>query len=275
MCLQQFFDSFITISPIFFFGALAQKEYRSIRGVLFRRKEPTEMSLYAISDLHLSINDGTDKSMEVFGKKWIGYVERLRKNWCAVVTNEDTVVIPGDISWATTLEEAELDFRFLESLPGKKILGKGNHDYWWSTASKHETFLKKHGFQSISFLHNNAMNVGAYTVAGTRGWFQEDDKEHGDIEKLIRREAIRLELSLTSAKAIACDTEILVFLHFPPIWKDQVCRPIIDLLSKNGIQKCYFGHIHSMYSLPSQFEFEGITFSMISADYLDFLPKRL
>jgi predicted phosphohydrolase len=233
------------------------------------------MALYAISDLHLSTDDTTNKSMEIFGKKWLGYTKRLQKNWNAVVSGEDTVVIPGDVSWATTLEEAECDFRFLDSLPGKKILGKGNHDYWWSTASKHDAFLKAHGFESISFLYNNAIRVGNVTVAGTRGWFQEDDKEHGDAEKLIRREAIRLGLSLDAAKAVSDGTEILVFLHFPPVWKDQFCRPIIDLLKQNGIRKCYFGHIHGMYSLPSQFEFEGITFSMISADYLDFLPKRL
>ena len=235
------------------------------------------MALYAISDLHLSTDDTTNKSMEIFGKKWLNYTERLRKNWIAVVSSDDTVVIPGDISWATTLEEAALDFSFLESLPGKKILGKGNHDFWWSTASKHEAFLKKNGFQSISFLHNNAISVEGYTIAGTRGWFQEDDKEHGDVEKLIRREAIRLGISLDSAEALSkeTNTEILIFLHFPPIWKDQICRPIIDLLKQHGIRRCFFGHIHGMYSLPSQFEFEGITFTMISADYLDFLPKRV
>lgn len=233
------------------------------------------MALYAISDLHLSTDDSTNKSMEVFGKKWLGYTERLKQNWNAVVSPEDTVVIPGDVSWATTLSEAERDFDFLDSLPGKKILGKGNHDYWWATASKHEAFLQKNGFHSISFLHNNAIRVGDLTVAGTRGWFQEDDREHGDAEKLVRREAIRLSLSLDFAKTIAEDTEILVFLHFPPVWREQVCRPIVDLLLQYGIRKCYFGHIHGMYSLPSQFEFEGITFSMISADYLDFLPKRL
>lgn len=233
------------------------------------------MALYAISDLHLSTDDTTNKSMEIFGKKWLGYTSRLQKQWSAVVSAEDTVVIPGDISWATTLAEAECDFRFLDSLPGKKILGKGNHDYWWATAAKHDAFLKAHGFESISFLYNNAIRVGDVTVAGTRGWFQEDDKEHGDTEKLIRRESIRLGLSLDSARKLCCGTEILVFLHFPPVWKDQVCRPILDLLKQYGIRKCFFGHIHGMYSLPSQFEFEGITFSMISADYLDFLPKRL
>ncbi len=233
------------------------------------------MALYAISDLHLSTDASTDKSMEIFGKKWLGYTERLQKNWSAVVSSEDTVVIPGDVSWATTLQEAECDFRFLNSLPGKKILGKGNHDYWWSTAAKHRTFLETNGFHSISFLYNNAIRVGNFTVAGTRGWFQEDDREHGDVEKLIRREAIRLELSLDFARAISDGTEILVFLHFPPVWKGQVCRPIVDLLLQNDIRKCYFGHIHGMYSLPSQFEFEGITFCMISADYLDFLPKRI
>lgn len=235
------------------------------------------MALYAISDLHLSTNDGTNKSMEIFGKKWIDYTERLRKQWIAVVSPDDTVVIPGDVSWATTLSEAISDFRFLEDLPGKKILGKGNHDYWWATASKHAAFLQANGFQTISFLHNNAYTVEGYTIAGTRGWFQEDDKEHGDVEKLIHREAIRLELSLSDAqkKAEESGTEILVFLHFPPVWKDQICQPIIDLLHRYRISKCYFGHIHGLYSLPSQFTLDGITFTMISADYLDFLPKRL
>ena len=233
------------------------------------------MALYAISDLHLSTADQTDKSMEVFGRRWTDYTHRLKRNWEALVTPEDTVVIPGDISWATTLEEALSDFLYLEALPGKKLLGKGNHDFWWATAAKHDAFFEKHGIKSIGFLHNNAYLVDGVTIAGTRGWFQEDDKDHGDIEKLIRREAIRLELSLKEAQKISDGTEILVFLHFPPVWKDQVCRPIVDLLHAFGIGKCYFGHIHGMYAVPAKTVLEEIEFHMISADYLDFIPKRL
>ena len=232
------------------------------------------MAIFAISDLHLSTADETNKSMEVFGRRWADYTERLRRAWTAVVSDSDTVVIPGDVSWATSLGEALSDLRFLEALPGKKILGKGNHDFWWATASKLSAFTEANHLSTISFLHNNAILVGDCAIAGTRGWFSEDDTVHGDAEKLIRREAMRLQLSLQSAKALS-PARTLAFLHFPPIWNGQICRPILDVLHAHGITECFYGHIHGVYSIPASFDYEGIRMTIIAADYLEFLPKRI
>ncbi len=232
------------------------------------------MAVFAISDLHLSTADETNKSMEVFGRRWSDYTERLRRAWTAVVSDGDTVVIPGDISWATSLSEALSDLRFLEALPGKKILGKGNHDFWWATAAKLSAFTEANQLKSISFLHNNALAVGNFAIAGTRGWFSEEDTAHGDAEKLIRREAMRLDLSLRGADALSLP-RTLVFLHFPPVWNGQICRPIIDILHAHNVTECYYGHIHGVYSIPASFDFEGIRMTIIAADYLEFLPKRI
>lgn len=238
-----------------------------------------DLALFAISDLHLSTAADTDKSMEVFGKKWTGYTERLEKNWRAVVSDGDTVVIPGDVSWSISLPGTQSDFSFLHALPGKKILGKGNHDFWWSTETKMNAYLSSLGFDDIRFLHNNAFLCDGRIVCGTRGWFSEDDEgAHGDFEKLVNREATRLQLSLDAAKAIAEQNpgaDLLAFFHFPPVWGDQVCRPMIDLLHEYGVTECCFGHIHGIYTVPSTTVFEGITLRFISADYLDFLPRLL
>ena len=237
------------------------------------------MALFAISDLHLSTAADTDKSMEVFGKKWAGYTERLEKNWRAVVSEGDTVVIPGDVSWSISLAGTESDFTFLHSLPGKKILGKGNHDFWWSTETKMNAYLESLGFDDIRFLHNNAFYESGRIVCGTRGWFSEDDEgAHGDFEKLVNREATRLKLSLDAAKKLSDErpgTKTVAFFHFPPVWGDQICRPIVDLLHEYGVTECCFGHIHGIYTVPSVSEFEGISLRFISADYLDFLPRLL
>ena len=180
------------------------------------------MALFAISDLHLSTAADTDKSMEVFGRKWAGYTERLEKNWRAVVSDGDTVVIPGDVSWSISLAGTESDFTFLHSLPGKKILGKGNHDFWWSTEAKMNAYLSSLGFDDIRFLHNNALFCDGRIVCGTRGWFSEDDEgAHGDFEKLVNREATRLKLSLDAAKKLSDEhpgAKTVAFFHFPPVW---------------------------------------------------------
>ena len=236
------------------------------------------MSVYVIADLHLSTLDSTNKSMEVFGHRWQNYITRIKNAWSHLVSEDDTVIVPGDVSWALSLDESLSDMRFIDSLPGKKILGKGNHDFWWATAAKMTAFQKTNGLDSISFLHNNALLADGCVIAGTRGWFQEDDTAHGDAEKLIRREAMRLDLSLSDAERLKAESgceRILVFLHFPPVWNGQICRPLIDALHAHGVTDCYFGHIHGVYTVPSSFEFEGIRMTILSADYLEFLPKRL
>lgn len=238
------------------------------------------MSLFTISDLHLSTHEQTNKSMEVFGKRWENYMQRLEKNWRAVVTEKDTVVIPGDISWAIDLNEALSDLKFIDSLPGKKIFGKGNHDFWWTTMSKHRAFFEANDIHTISFLFNNFHETDEFLIAGTRGWYLEPDAMKSvtpvDFQKIIAREVGRLKTSLEAAKARQAAVpkkEILVFLHFPPYWNEKCTPGIYDLLKDYAIKEIYFGHIHNSYNIPPITENEGMHFHIVSADYLDFLPK--
>ena len=238
------------------------------------------MSLYVIADLHLSTLDSTNKSMEVFGRRWDGYMTRIKNNWERLVTDEDTVVVPGDVSWALSLEEAVSDLSFIDSLPGKKILGKGNHDFWWCTMKKHEQLFEKHGITTISFLHNNAHETDEYIIAGTRGWYHDEEAknapDNADFDKLVRRESIRLRASLEKAaalKELSPEKEIIVFMHFPPFWNGKASDGLIDILKEFGIKQLYFGHIHGNYTAPPSFEYEGINMTMISADYIEFIPK--
>lgn len=225
------------------------------------------MSIYAIADTHLSF--GTDKPMDIFGG-WSDYVYRLEKNWRALVTENDTVVIPGDISWAMSLCEAEKDFAFLHSLPGRKLIMKGNHDYWWNTKKKMDAFIEEKGFTSISILHNNAYRVGDYTLCGSRGWFY--DAQTGNDKKVILREAGRLEMSLSEGEKLG--GEIIAFLHYPPVMGEEKCEEIMAVLKKYNIKRCYFGHLHGNFSFFRNNEtVDGIKFSLISADFLEFCPK--
>ena len=245
------------------------------------------MAIYVMGDLHLSTNSVTNKSMEKFGKRWLGYTDKLRRNWEAVVTSEDTVVIPGDISWAMKLEEALSDFQFIESLPGTKLIGKGNHDFWWNTASKMNVFFQENCIQSVRILNNNAYLVENQVLCGTRGWFLDEKQQvtvgSVDYEKIINREVIRLQLSLDNAVQLQREHElatgirspISVFLHFPPVWLDFICRPFVETLHDYGNPTCYFGHIHGMYNVPKEFEFEGISMHLVSSDAMDFTLYRL
>lgn len=240
------------------------------------------MSLYTIADLHLSTFDQTNKSMEVFGKSWTDYMLRIENNWRHLITDADTVVIPGDVSWALSLEEAESDLRFLDSLPGKKIIGKGNHDFWWCTMRKHKAFFEKNGITSISFLFNNAHETEEFILAGTRGWYNDEDAanapDNADFVKLTNRENLRLRASLTAAKKLQDNSpskEIVVFMHFPPFWNGKVSDGLIQLLREFGIKRVYFGHIHGNYTVEPHFVYEGIDMHIVSADYLKFIPKLI
>jgi len=236
------------------------------------------VSLFVMADLHLS-SDGT-KSMEIFGPRWKDYIQKIEKNWRAVVSPEDTVIIPGDISWSLKLEDTLEDFRFLESLPGTKLIGKGNHDFWWSTASKMTAYFAQNGIKSLRIFYNNAYLVEDCIVCGARGWFLEESQQKtvGDVDfdKIVNREVIRLKLSLEEARKLQEEnggkTAITVFLHFPPVWGDYVCRPIVDLLHEYNVKSCYFGHIHGAYYVPRTTTFEGIDFVLTAADYLNFAP---
>ena len=237
------------------------------------------MALYTISDLHLSTLDSTNKSMEVFGHRWADYLLRIESNWRRLVEEDDTVVIPGDISWALSLEESESDMKFLDSLPGKKILGKGNHDFWWCTMKKHEAFFEKIGVHSISFLYNNAHETDEFIIAGTRGWYNDEDAtnapDNADFVKLTNREALRLETSLRAAsilKESSPEKEIVAFMHFPPFWNGKASDGLIEILKKYGVRRVYYGHIHGNYTVDPKFIHAGIEMNIISADYLKFTP---
>lgn len=239
------------------------------------------MAVYTIADLHLS--HAVDKPMDKFGHRWTGYTEKIEKRWRALVSDNDTVVVPGDISWAMTLDEAADDFRFIESLPGKKIIGKGNHDFWWTTVSKMRKFLSDIGVTSVDFLQNNAFISDGKVICGTRGWFIDEKlqatQNPTDYDKLIAREAGRLELSLKEGErlrdGIGEDMPIMVFMHFPPVFGDFVVHELVGVMKSHGVRECFFGHIHGRYSIPQTIEYEGIKITLISADFIDFYPQKV
>lgn len=225
------------------------------------------MALYAIADLHLSF--GTDKPMDVFDG-WNNYTDRLKKNWCTVVQPEDTVVIAGDISWAMKLQEAEADFRYIEHLPGHKLILKGNHDLWWSTRTKLENFFDACGFSTISIVHNSAVRVGDLTVCGSRGWLY--NAQTDEDKKIVNREVGRLEASLEEGKHLG--GKQIVFLHYPPVYDTDCCDEILNVLEEHHIHDCYFGHIHGNQAAKRAVlgEYRGIQMHLISCDYLSFCP---
>ena len=226
------------------------------------------MALYAIGDLHLSL--GSDKPMDVFGGAWVGYVDKLREG-LSVIGPEDTTVLLGDLSWALDLNGAREDFAMIAAIPGRKIIVKGNHDYWWSTAAKFRQFCEKQGFTTLELLHNNCFFYGGYAVCGTRGWFlEEEQKPHN--AKVLNRELMRLETSLKAAG----EKPILCFLHYPPLYQGYECPEILKLLDRYNVERCCYGHLHGPVIRR---RIEGTcgktAFSLISADYLGFVPKKI
>lgn len=236
------------------------------------------MSLYVMADLHLSST--LNKPMDIFGTRWTNYMTKIKKYWSSIVTDDDTVIIPGDITWAIDYKEAYEDFKFINELPGKKLIGKGNHDYWWGTMTKNRKFVCDCGFNSIDFLYNNAYKIENYIVCGTRGWFvdeklqkERDNTKDIEYEKIVSREAQRLRMSLEEALKLQTNNEqILVFFHFPPVFNSFVCDEIIDILVEYGVKNCYYGHIHGVYNIPRVNTYKGINFSIISSDYCNFVP---
>lgn len=225
------------------------------------------MSLFVIADLHLSL--GADKPMDVF-RGWEDYVSRVEENWRRVVRPEDTVVIAGDISWAMKLEDTLADFSFLHSLPGEKILLKGNHDYWWSTRNKMDSFFVKNGFSDLHILHNDAYRVGDSAICGTRGWLYNSETEED--KKIVSREAGRLIASIDAAKKLG--GRLIAFLHYPPVYDAMECRELLDILVENGISDCWFGHIHGQYAARKApvGEYRGVHMHLVSCDFVKFCP---
>ena len=224
------------------------------------------MALYAIGDLHLSL--GAEKPMDVFGGKWRGYMDKLREGM-SVVGPEDTTVLLGDLSWALNLEGAARDFAWINEIPGRKIILKGNHDYWWSTAAKFYKFCQENGFENQFILNNNHYDYDCWAICGTRGWFFEEDRGGTHDEKIFRRELIRLETSLKSAG----DKNKMVFLHYPPRYRGYECREIIELLERYEVRRCFYGHLHSdSHKLAVEGLWGGVDYRLVSADYIGFKP---
>ena len=217
------------------------------------------MALFVLGDTHLSL--GAAKPMDVF-PGWGGYVEKLEANWRKLVKPEDTVVLAGDISWAMRLTDTRRDFAFLNSLPGQKLIMKGNHDYWWSTANKMNAFFKAEGFDTLHLLHNNSYTVDGCALCGTRGWLFDVGEPHD--EKVMNREIGRLRLSLDAAEP---GLEKLAFLHYPPVYTNA---------DEYGVRRCFYAHLHGKaIRFAVQGEVDGIRYKLVSADGLHFCPYKI
>lgn len=222
------------------------------------------MAIYGISDLHLS-KAVPNKSMELFGKDWEDYEAKLDRNWKEIVTDNDTVLIPGDISWAIDLNSAYADFKYLNSLPGTKIILKGNHDYYFSTLTKVNKFLQENNFDTIKVLNNNSFFVENMNICGFRGWGNTDDDEIDDY-KIYLRELTRLELSIKSIADENKSKEIIVMTHFPPFRHE-----IKEIFEKYNVVKCIYGHLHGdgHYMIKEGLIY-GVEYKMVSGDYTKF-----
>lgn len=239
------------------------------------------MNIFAISDLHLSLaapfNEAAPdltplyKPMNVFGARWDDALSALTNNWRRQVTEQDSVLIPGDISWAMTMEEARYDFAFLASLPGRKIISRGNHDYWWNGISKLREALPS----GIYPLQHDAISVGDYAVCATRGWTlpgRNDFKENPD-RKIYNRELLRLEFALEDA--VKLSQPIIVMLHYPPVYSPQTGSGFLELLKKYPVRHCIYGHLHGNKTAAFEGELDGITFTNMSMDRIAFCPKLI
>ena len=245
------------------------------------------MAIFTIGDLHLSFHES--KPMDIFGDNWKGHEEKIKKDWIEKVTENDLVILPGDFSWSTYLKDTYEDFSYLHSLPGKKLLLKGNHDYWWTTLKSMREFLKENQFDDIDFLYNTAYEFENYICAGTRGWGQSQEEVN---EKMIQRETLRLELSLKEAKKLLkrdnLEKEIIVFMHYPPITNNQIeecekknkqmeeINSFVKIMKEYNIKRCYYGHLHGISIKEAvEGEYDGIEFKLVSADGLDFKLLRI
>ena len=235
------------------------------------------MSLYIIGDLHLSFseNQKEEKPMNIFGNNWFGHVEKIKKDWLEKVKSEDTVILAGDFSWATYLNDTLADFLYLNNLPGKKIMLKGNHDYWWTTLTSMKKYLEENNIQNIDFLYNNSFEIENKVIVGTRGWALQDSE---NATKMINREATRLELSIKNAiEQFGEEKEIICIMHYPPITRQKMKNEylydskFLDIMKQYNIKSCYYAHLHGKaHNEAVEGKIEGIEFKLISSDYLNF-----
>ena len=227
------------------------------------------MALYAIGDLHLCL--GAPKPMDVFGGAWVGYMDKLKEGF-SKVTEEDTTVLLGDLSWALDMTNAQADFAWINEIPGRKIILKGNHDYWWSTAAKFHKFCQDNGFENLHILNNNCYEYDDYAICGTRGWFFEEERSGQHDEKVFKRELLRLEASLKAAG----EKPKMVFLHYPPRYKGYECREILDLLQKYDVRRCFYGHLHGgSHKLAMEGQWDNVDFRLVAADYINFQTYKV
>lgn len=224
------------------------------------------LNIYAISDLHLSFKN--KKPMDIFGETWKNHEEKIKENWKKTVKEEDLVLLPGDFSWATYLEDTYLDFEYLNDLPGKKLLLKGNHDYWWTTITSMRRFLMNNKFNNIDFIYNNSYIYEDYIIVGTRGW---SNLEDGDTEKMIKREIARLELSfLDGIKKYGANKQFIVCIHYPPM------KEFLEVMKKYNVKVCLYGHLHGAQQEGiKEGNINGINLVMVSSDYLKFNLKKI
>lgn len=234
------------------------------------------MAIYVIADLHLSFK--IPKPMNIFGDNWEKHEEKIKSDWETKVNDEDVVILPGDFSWAMNLEDTYLDFKYLNELPGKKLLLKGNHDYWWTTITKMRNYLKANNFNTIDFIYNNSYCYENIIITGTRGWTLNDLEGTG---KILNRELGRLELSLQEGiMKYGTDKEIIVFMHYPPITNSSLLNNLelkfVEIMKKYNVSKCMYGHLHGR-SHKDAIEgiVEGIEFTLVSGDYLDFKLMKI
>jgi uncharacterized protein len=232
------------------------------------------MSLFAISDLHLAI--GMDKPMDIFGSHWEDHSDKIETCWRAKITSQDTVVVPGDISWGMTLEQSRPDLVFLDRLPGTKIISKGNHDYWWSTVAKIEHFLAANGLDTIKVLKNNHFRIDENTLlCGARGWTLPCDSAFGPKdEPIYQREAGRLRLSLTAAASVRTERDrVVVALHYPPLLMNCRTSVFTDIMQEFHVSRCVYGHVHQKGAGRCvEGCVDGVEYCNISADKIAFNP---
>ena len=233
------------------------------------------MSIFAISDLHLSFADTVNKPMDVFGPDWVNHAERLKNEWIQTVSPSDFVVIPGDISWGLSLDEAKADLQFIDGLPGMKILLRGNHDFWWSSMKKMRGLYK-----TVNFIQNDAFACEDCVICGTRlwslPWVQQADYTQSESDVIFEREILRLEMSFAEAEKIRGEKKLIVATHFPPLDKSHKGTRITEIYQNHGVDIAVYGHLHGKHwSDAAEGEIGGIEYRLVSLDRLNAKPLKL
>lgn len=237
------------------------------------------MAIYALADLHMSLSV-PGKTMEAFGSSWDGYISKIRESWESTVTDGDTVLIPGDISWATYIDKAEEDFRFISELPGRKLLSRGNHDYWWTTMKKMEEFFAQKGFNNLEFVRTNVVEAGECLISGTRGWMIEtkESLEGSENRKIYEREKLRIGMCIDKLNGAdpGHSRKHILMIHYPPVTSRMDFTEFAHMMAEGGIDICVYGHLHgTAHRKAYEGDFEGMRLICASADYAGFKPVKV